>query len=418
MGKTLIQKIIEKNSGKKDVKVGEIVFVKPSVVLSHDNSADISKTFEKMGPKRVFDPSKIFIALDHEVPPPDSKKALNHSMIREFVKKYGIVNFFDCGEGICHQVLPEKGLVEPSTVVFGSDSHTTTHGAFGAAGIPVGRTETASLWALGETWLKVPESFKIIINGDAPKNVFPKDVILHIIGLIGADGATYISVEFTGDYVNKMSMGGRMTFCNLSAEMGAKDAIIPVDDVTKAFLKGRLKKDYEPLYADNDAEYAKVIEIDASKLTPQIAKPHKVDNVSPVSEVKGKKIDLFFLGTCTNGRTEDLEIAAKILKGKKIKAGSRLLVYPASKEVLLECLDKGIIKTLVEAGGEINTPACGPCLGAYGGVIAPNERALSTANRNFKGRMGCSENTEVYLASPATVALSALYGEITEYQGE
>jgi 3-isopropylmalate/(R)-2-methylmalate dehydratase large subunit len=418
MGKTLIQKIIEKSSGRNNVEVGEIVFVKPSVVLSHDNSADISKTFEKMGPKRVFDPSKIFIALDHEVPPPDSKKALNHSIIRDFVKKYGITNFFDCGEGICHQVLPEKGLVEPSTVVFGSDSHTTSHGAFGAAGIPVGRTETASLWALGETWLKVPESFKIIIKGTPQKNIFPKDVILHIIGKIGADGATYISVEFTGEYVDKMSMGGRMTFCNLSAEMGAKDAIIPVDDTTRAFLKDRLKKEYEPLYADKDAKYAKTLEFDVTNLKPQIAKPHKVDNVSDVSEVAGKKVDVFFLGTCTNGRVEDLEVAANILKGKKIKADSRLLVYPASKEVLLTCLDKGIIKTLVEAGGEINTPACGPCLGAYGGVLAPNERALSTANRNFKGRMGCSENTEVYLASPATVAVSALYGEITEYKGE
>ena len=418
MGKTLIQKIIEKNSGKSNVEVGEIVFVKPSVILSHDNSADISKTFEKMGPKKVFDPSKIFIALDHEVPPPDSKKALNHSIIREFVKKYGITNFFDCGEGICHQVLPEKGLVEPSSVVFGSDSHTTTHGAFGAAGIPVGRTETASLWALGETWLKVPESFKVIINGAPKKNISPKDVILHIIGKIGADGATYISVEFTGEYVDKMSMGGRMTFCNLSAEMGAKDAIIPVDETTRTFLKNRLKKEYEPLYADKDAKYAKILEFDVTNLKPQIAKPHKVDNVTDVSEVAGKKIDVFFLGTCTNGRTEDLETAAKILKGKKVKAGSRLLVYPASREVLLECIDKGIIKTLVEAGGEINTPACGPCLGAYGGVLAPNERALSTANRNFKGRMGCSENTEVYLASPATVAVSAIYGEITEFKGD
>ena len=247
MGKTLIQKIIEKSSEKSNVEVGEIVFVKPSMILSHDNSADISKTFEKMGPKKVFDPSKIFIALDHEVPPPDSKKALNHLMIRDFVKKYGIINFFDAGEGICHQVLPEKGLVEPSTVIFGSDSHTTTHGAFGAAGIPMGRTETASLWALGETWLKVPESFKIIIKGKAPENIFPKDVILHIIGRIGADGATYISVEFAGDYIDNMSIGGRMTFCNLSAEMGAKDAIIPVDDITREFLKGRLNRNYETL---------------------------------------------------------------------------------------------------------------------------------------------------------------------------
>jgi len=417
MGKTIIQKIIEKASGR-EVKVDDIVFVKPSFVLSHDNSADISKTFEKIGTDKVFDKDKIFIALDHEVPPPDFKKAMNHTIIRNFVEKQGIKNFYDAGEGICHQVLPEKGHVRPGTIIFGSDSHTTTHGAFGAAGIPMGRTETASLWAIGETWLKVPETFKIIIKGKKPANISAKDIILKIIGMITADGATYKSVEFYGNVVEEMSIGERMTICNMSAEMGAKCAIVPCDKVTDAFLKGRIEGDYDKFVSDDDAEFEKIIELDVTGMAPQLAKPHKVDNNSDVLKMVGKKIDVFFLGTCTNGRVEDLEIAAKILKGKKIKKGTRLLVYPASREVLIEALDKGIIKTLVEAGGEVGVPACGPCLGAYGGVLAPNETALSTANRNFKGRMGCSDNTEVYLASPATVAISAIYGEITEWRGE
>jgi len=417
MGKTIIEKIIEKASGR-EVKVGDIVFVKPSFVLSHDNSADISKTFEKIGTDKVFDKDKIFIALDHEVPPPDFKKAMNHTIIRNFVSKHNITNFYDAGEGICHQVLPEKGHVRPGTIIFGSDSHTTTHGAFGAAGIPMGRTETASLWAIGETWLKVPETFKIIVKGKKPANVSAKDIIIKIIGMITADGATYKSVEFYGNVIEEMSIGERMTICNMSAEMGAKCAIVPCDKITDAFLKGRITGSYDKFVSDDDAEFERIIELDVTGMKPQLSKPHKVDNAGDVSNMIGKKIDVFFLGTCTNGRLEDLEIAAKILKGKKIKKGTRLLVYPASREVLLAALEKGIIKTLVEAGGEVGVPACGPCLGAYGGVLAPNETALSTANRNFKGRMGCSENTEVYLASPATVAMSAIYGEIKEWEGE
>lgn len=414
MGQTIIQKIIARASGTDKVKLGEILFVKPSMVLSHDNSADISKTFEKIGASKVFDNEKIFIALDHQVPAPDSKKAMNHKIIRDFVNKHKIKNFFDTGTGICHQVLPEKGLVRPGTIVFGSDSHTTSHGALGAAGIPVGRTETASLWAIGETWLKVPETFKIIVKGKLPANVYPKDIILHIIGDITADGATYKSVEFYGNVIEEMSIGGRMTLCNMAAEMGAKAAIVPFDSKTEEYLKGRLEGDYEKIYADEDAEYEKVLEYDVSKIKPRIAKPHKVDNVDDVASMKGKKIDVAFLGTCTNGRTEDLEIAANILKGKKVKPGTRLLVYPASRDIMQECLDKGIIRILLDAGGEINVPACGPCLGGYGGVLAPGETAISTANRNFKGRMGCADNTEIYLASPAAVATSAIHGEITE----
>lgn len=413
MPQTIIQKIIAQSSGRESVEVGEIVFVKPSMILSHDNSAAISKIFEKIGAETVFDSDKIFIALDHQVPPPDQKKALNHKIIREFVSKHSITHFYDAGEGICHQVLPEKGLVRPGTIVFGSDSHTTTHGAFGAAGIPIGRTETASVWALGQTWLKVPQSYRINIRGSMPENIYPKDIILHIIGSIGADGATYKSVEFYGEIIDNMSIAGRMTLCNMAAEMGAKAGIVPFDSKTEAFLKNRLQGSYEKVYADDDAQYEKVLDFDISNLKPQVAMPHKVDNVCDVKDIAGTPIDVAFLGTCTNGRVEDFRQAADVLKGKKIKEGTRLLLYPASKEIMLELLSDNTLQILIEAGGEINTPACGPCLGGYGGVLAPGEKAISTANRNFKGRMGCADETGIYLASPAIVAASAIAGEIT-----
>ncbi len=420
MGQTLIEKIIARASVKKEkgdcplfVSRGEIVFVSPHRILSHDNSADISKTFKKMGAKKVWNPGRIFIALDHAVPPPDEKKALSHKVIRDFVAEQGIKNFYDCGVGICHQVLPEFGHVVPGVIILGSDSHTTTHGAFGAAGIAIGRTETASVWAIGETWLKVPETIKILLKGKLKKGVYAKDVILFIIGQIGADGANYKSVEFYGEVIKRTSVSERMTICNLSAEMGAKAAIVPFDETTKEWLKGRVKERYEPLYADADAEYEKVIEHDLSDLKPQIACPHKVDNVHPVRELPKIKFDVAFLGTCTNGRLDDLKIASEIVSNKKIASGVRLLVYPASQEVLRQALKLGYIEKLVAAGAEVAVPSCGPCLGAYGGVLAPGEKCISSANRNFKGRMGCKEGTEIYLASPATVAASALAGYIT-----
>ncbi len=413
MGQTLIEKIIARASGEKKVKQGEIVFVSPHCILSHDNSAAISKIFKETGAKKVWDPGRVFIALDHAVPPPDEKKALNHKIIRDFVHEQGIKNFYDCGVGICHQVLPEFGHVIPGVIILGSDSHTTTHGAFGAAGIAIGRTETASVWAIGETWLKVPQTIKIVLNGKLRKGVYAKDVILFIIGQIGADGANYKSVEFYGDIVKKMSVSERMTVCNLSAEMGAKAAIFPFDETAREWLKGRVKEKYEPLNADNDAEYEKVLEYDLSDLEPQIACPHKVDNVHPVKKLQKIKIDVAFLGTCTNGRLDDLKIASEMVSGKKIAPGVRLLVYPASQEVLRQALKLGYVEKLVAAGAEVAVPSCGPCLGAYGGVLAPGEKCISSANRNFKGRMGCKEDTEIYLASPATVAASALAGHIT-----
>ena len=412
MGQTLIQKIIARASGKKEVQLGEIAFISPYRILSHDNSAAISNIFKKIGAAKVWDVERIFIALDHAVPPPDEKKAMNHKVIRNFVKEQGIKHFYDCGTGICHQVLPEYGHVIPGEIILGSDSHTTTHGAFGAAGIPIGRTETASVWAIGQTWLKVPKTIQIMLNGRLKDGVYAKDAILYIIGQAGADGANYKAVEFCGESIENMSMSERMTICNLSAEMGAKAGMVPFDETTQKWLKERVRAPYYPLQADDDAVYERVLQYDLSNLEPQVACPHKVDNVRPVKDLPKVKIDVVLLGTCTNGRLDDLKIASELLNGKRIAPGVRLLVYPASRQVLREALKLGYIEKLVDAGAEVAVPSCGPCLGAYGGVLAPGENCISSANRNFKGRMGCKEGTGIYLASPATVAASAMAGYI------
>ena len=414
-GQTLIQKILAIAAGKeeKGVAENEIVFVSPHMILSHDNSAAISKTFYQITGTdgKVWDPNKIFIDLDHAVPPPDYKKAENHKIIREFVKKQGIKHFYDCGTGICHQVLPEKGLIPPNVVILGSDSHTTTHGAFGAAGIPIGRTETASVWAIGKTWLKVPETLIISFDNYLPKDVYAKDVILDIIGQISADGATYKSIEFYGKAVGKMSISDRMTISNMSAEAGAKAGIFPVDSVTDDWNK-QFDFQYERLVADEDVSYEKEITLNLANLTPRVAQPHKVDNVIPVEDLPRTKIDLALLGTCTNGRIEDLRIASKVLENRKINPNVRLLVYPASRSILHHAIKEGLLENLIEAGGQIGIPACGPCLGEYGGTLAPGETAISTANRNFRGRMG-TRDAEIYLANPAVVAKSTITGYIT-----
>ncbi len=413
MAQTLIEKIIARAAGRAQIQKGEIVFVSPHTILSHDNSAAISKIFKQIDAPAVWDPERIFIALDHAVPPPDERKALNHKIIREFVQEHNIVHFYDSGTGICHQVLPENGHVLPGTIIFGSDSHTTTHGAFGAAGIPIGRTETASIWAIGQTWLKVPETIKIILTGHLQKGVYAKDVILFVIGQIGASGANYKSVEFSGDTVSRMSISERMTLCNLSAEMGAKAGMVAFDETTRDWLDNRVQEDYKPLSADDNAEYEKTYEYNLEELGPQVACPHEVDNVRSVKDLPHTNIDVAFLGTCTNGRLDDLKIAAEIMEGKSVAPGVRFLVYPASKKVLQDALHLGYIEKLVMAGAQLAIPSCGPCLGAYGGILAPEENCISTANRNFKGRMGCKQDTGIYLASPATVAHSALAGHIT-----
>jgi 3-isopropylmalate/(R)-2-methylmalate dehydratase large subunit len=412
MGMTMIQKILARASGREKTGTGEIVFARPHRILSHDNSAAILGIFEEMGGQKVWDPDGIFIALDHAVPPPDEKKARNHAMIREFVDHQGISNFYDCGAGICHQVLPEYGHVLPGVVILGSDSHTTTHGAFGAAGIPIGRTETASVWALGETWLRVPPTLRIELTGRPGRGITPKDIILYVIGEVSAEGATYKAVEFCGPVIEEMDIGGRMTLCNMGAEMGAKAAMVACDNKTESWLSKVTDADLNPVLADEDADYEETLVFDCSAIEPQVARPHKVDNVVPVSELGDVDIDVALLGTCTNGRFEDLEQAASVLEGKTIAKNVRLLVYPASRKVMSEAYRSGVAETLLQAGAQIAVPACGPCMGAYGGILAPGENCVSTANRNFRGRMGCREDTGIYLASPLTVAASAIAGKI------
>ena len=416
MGKTFTEKVLALKSGKKSVVAGQIVTVSPDIVLSHDNTAAISKKFEQIGIKSVRHPEKIVIILDHCIPAASEKYASNHKIAREFAKEQGIVNIYDINTGVCHQVLPEKGYVLPGSLVLGADSHTTTHGAFGAFSAGIGRSEVASIWATDKIWLKVPETIKIEIIGELPLGIYPKDIILNIIGSVGADGVLYKAVEFTGNIVEEMEISGRMTLCNMAVEMGAKNGYVETDEKTVQWLKSRTNAEYEIIKSDSDAIFEKIITFRVNELEPQIACPHTVDNVKPVSKVVGTKINQALIGTCTNGRIDDLKIAVEILKGKKIAHNTRLLVFPASMEIYAKAMEMGILQELIKSGAVIMNPGCGPCLGAHEGALAPGEICLSTANRNFKGRMGCNE-AEVYLASPATVAVSALYGEIIDVRG-
>ncbi len=413
MGHTFVEKVLARKAGLDSVVPGQIITVRPDKLLTHDNTAAISRKFRQIGVERMADPDISVIVLDHVVPAANETYAINHQIIREFVAGQGISSFYDIGEGICHQVLPEKGHAWPGAVIVGSDSHTPTYGAFGAFAAGIGRTEAAAVMATGQIWLRVPESLRIVVNGTLPERVSAKDVILHIIGDLRADGANYCSVEFTGETVREMSIASRMVLTNMAAEMGAKNGVVEPDDKTRAWLQGRVARDYEEVHADPDATYELVIEYDVSGLAPQVAKPHTVDNVVPVTEVAGTPINQALVGTCTNGRLEDLAAAAEILRGKHIAPSVRLLVLPASREVLLAAIERGIISDLVVAGATLLNPGCGPCLGAHQGCMAPSEVTISTANRNFKGRMG-SKEAFIYLASPATVAASALTGVITD----
>jgi 3-isopropylmalate/(R)-2-methylmalate dehydratase large subunit len=413
MGLTFAEKALARKAGLEQVEPGQIVTVQPDKLLTHDNTAAIAKIFREIGVERVARPGINVIVLDHVVPAATEGHATNHQQTRRFVAEQGITNFYDVGEGICHQVLPEKGHALPGYVIVGSDSHTPTAGAFGAFAAGIGRTEAAAVMATGEIWLMVPQSFRIVVKGAVPRGVYAKDIILHIIGDLGADGADYRSVEFAGPVIEEMSVASRMVLCNMVAEMGAKSGVVEPDDKTRAWLKGRTTLSYENVCADPDASYERVMEYDVGDLRPQVARPHTVDNVVPVTHVAGTRVDQAFIGTCTNGRLEDFEVAAGILRGRKVAPHTRLLILPASREVLLAALAEGIVTDLVSAGAVVLNPGCGPCLGAHEGVMAPGEVTVSTANRNFKGRMGCKDS-EIYLASPATVAASALTGEITD----
>jgi len=413
MGQTFAEKVLARKAGLERVVAGQIVTVRPDKLLTHDNTSAIASTFRKMGVSRMADPTMSVIVLDHVTPAANETYAASHKATREFVAAQGITAFYDIGEGICHQVLPEKGHAWPGAVIVGSDSHTPTHGAFGAFAAGIGRTEAAAVMATGDIWLRVPNSFKIFVNGTLPERVSAKDLILYIIGDLRADGADYRSVEFSGPVIAEMSLAGRMALTNMAAEMGAKNGVVAPDDKTRAWLKGRVQNGYEEIHADPDAHYERVIEYDVSELAPQVAKPHTVDNVAPVTEVLGTRIDQALIGTCTNGRLEDLAAAAEILRGKRIAPHVRLLVLPASREILLQAVAQGVVTDLVAAGATLLNPGCGPCLGAHEGCMAPGEATISTANRNFKGRMG-SKEAFTYLASPATVAASALKGVITD----
>jgi 3-isopropylmalate/(R)-2-methylmalate dehydratase large subunit len=411
MGKTFAEKILAAKADLDEVIPSQIVTVKPDYIMSHDNSAAISDKFKAIGLKKVFNPEQIVIVLDHCVPPADEKYSKNHQKIRNFVKDQELPYFFDINTGICHQVLPEKGFVFPGALILGSDSHTTTYGAFGAFSAGIGRSEAAAIWATGEMWLMVPESYKIEVKGKFRRNTSAKDLILKIIGEIGADGALYKSVEFTGEGIEDMSIDSRMILTNMAAEMGAKNGYMKPDDKTEKWLKDRVRSAYIPIVPDDDAVYEKILTFDLENLDRQIACPHTVDNVKPVEELKGTKIDQALIGTCTNGRMEDLREAAKILNGNRVASSVRLLVLPASYEIYKDALKEGLIEIFIDAGAVIINPGCGPCLGAHEGVPAPGEKVISTANRNFKGRMGSPES-EIYLASPYTVAKAAITGAI------
>jgi 3-isopropylmalate/(R)-2-methylmalate dehydratase large subunit len=412
MAQTFAEKIFSRKAGR-PVVPGEIVVLSPDRLLSHDNTAAIAATFKKMGASRVVDPAKVVIVLDHCVPAATEKYAQNHLDVREFVETQGIEHFFDVGEGVCHQVFAERGFALPGELILGSDSHTTSYGALGAFAAGIGRTEMAALYATAELWLRCPTSLRVEVTGEFRADVYPKDLILYIIGDVGADGALYMSVEFCGPAVEAMSIAGRLTLCNMAAEMGAKNAYVAPDEVTRAFLEGRAQRPYEEVLADAGAEYERALSYDVTGLGPQVARPHAVDNVVPVGEAAGTRVDQILIGTCTNGRVDDLVVAANILRHRHVAPGVRVLVFPASRAVYLEALGIGALTTLTQAGCIIMNPGCGPCLGAHEGVLAAGEVCLSTANRNFRGRMGSTE-AEIYLCSPATAAASALYGRITD----
>ncbi len=394
----------------KDVTAGEIVSIEPDFVMSHDNAAAISHTFKKIGVEKIKYPERVVIILDHEVPAPKESSAINHKEIRQFVQEQGIQHFYDVNHGICHQVFVDEGFALPGKLIVGSDSHTTTYGALGAVSAGIGRSEVAAVWAIGQLWFQVPETLKISLVGKMPRYLTTKDIALHIIGRIKSDGADYKAVEFCGEAVGYMDVEERLVLTNMAAEMGAKNGYIPPDYLTFDFVKGRAKVEYEPLYSDEGAKFCGAVEFDISKILPAVAKPHTVDNYCTVEEAAGTKIDQALIGTCTNGRLCDLEAAAQILQGKKVKA--RTLIIPASWEIYRAALKKGYIEIFIDAGAMVLNPGCGPCLGAHLGVMAPGEVTFSTANRNFKGRMGCRE-AEIYLGSPLSVAASAVTGEIT-----
>ncbi len=423
MASTFAEKALARAARVSAVKAGEIVDAQPDVILSHDNTAAIYRLFRQLGVERVKHPERLCITLDHAVPAPTTQHAQNHAEVRRFVAEQGVRHFFEAGRGICHQVLSEEALVLPGQLILGADSHTTHFGWLGAFGAGVGRSEVAALWATGELWLRVPESIRINLVGKLPFGVTAKDFCLKLIGDLGQDGGLYASVEFHGDGITALSLESRMVIPNMMAEFGAKTAYLPPDEHVFQYLAERRARRGAPIavdalremaiYPDPGAGYIAEHTYDASQLEPMVARPHRVDNVVPISQVRGIRVQQAFIGTCTNGRLEDIAAACEVIHGKRVASGTRLIVIPASSEVLQEATRRGYIFSLLEAGAMIGVPGCGPCMGNHMGVPAMGEVTISSANRNFRGRMG-TRDSEIYLASPAVVAASAVAGYIVD----
>ncbi len=412
MGKTLAEKILSEKSGS-DAKDGDIVIAKVDLVFAQDTTGPLTvRVFHESGLKRLAKPQKTVLFIDHAVPSPSAALSDDHLLLRHFAKEYGVV-ISDVGEGVCHQIVIES-MAKPGDVIVGADSHTVTSGGIGAFATGMGSSDVAVVMGLGKTWFRVPESIKVEVTGAFQKGVSGKDLILHLVGMLGADGATYKSLEFSGNTVPSMSISQRFTIANMAVECGAKVGLFPADNVARDYLiaQGR-PNDYQPIFPDVDAEYEQTIKINAAGLEPTLSKPHTVDNTALVRELTGTKVQQVYIGTCTNGRLEDLAVAASILKGKKCHPGVRLIVALASRRIMLEALGTNYVQTLIEAGAVLLPPGCGPCLGLHQGVLGKGEVCVSTSNRNFKGRMGNPE-AFVYLASPATAAATALTGEITD----
>lgn len=412
MGQTIAEKIISKHVGH-DVKVGELVIAKVDVAAVQDGTGPLMcNEFKKLGKDKLANPERSILFIDHAAPSPRKELSNTHTVLRDFAKQYGAV-LSEVGDGVCHQRLVET-YVNPMEILVGADSHTCTSGALGAFATGMGSTDIAVAMALGKTWLKVPATFKVEVNGEFPKGVYAKDLILHLIGTIGADGATYKALEFSGSTIDNMDMADRFTIANMAVEAGAKAGLFPTDEKTKTFLEERGRGDkFVEVKPDEDAVYERVIKIDASQLKPTVSCPHTVDNTKTVDELKDVKVNQVFIGTCTNGRIEDLRVAAEILKGKKVNPDVRLLVAPASRDVFKQALKEGLIEIFVDSGAAIVTSGCGPCVGVHAGILGDGEVCLATQNRNFQGRMGNTKGF-IYLASPAVAAYSAIKGYIAD----
>lgn len=415
MGMTMTQKILAAHAGLESVTAGQLINAKLDMVLGNDVTSPVAiNEMNKFGKDTVFDKTRISLVMDHFTPNKDIQSAQNCKQVREFAKKHGILHYYDVGKmGIEHALLPEQGIVTCGDCIIGADSHTCTYGALGAFSTGVGSTDMAAGMITGMAWFKVPSAIKVVVTGDKPKYISGKDVILNIIGRIGVDGALYKSLEFCGDGIKNLSMDDRLTIANMAIECGAKNGIFPVDEVTLDYVNGRSLREYKVFEADEDAQYDETITVDLSTLRPTVAFPHLPENTKTIDEVPEIKIDQVVIGSCTNGRMEDMRTAASILKGKKVADGVRVIVIPATQQIYLDCIKEGLTEIFIEAGAIVSTPTCGPCLGGHMGILAKGERAVSTSNRNFVGRMGHTES-EIYLASPAVAAASAVAGYIAD----